>query len=159
MSNLTNRFAGFYEDESRSFGDYSGSLWTRRECGPVGAAGDMVQPRIRVATTRGILKILAQHHEVAKLRQENAQLREAAADEAVRILRALVEVTCAVFRSEASVFEDFDPEFPDDKFTVFAVDTPLSPQEIVAAEQTWIQTLRLIAPCNWDSVRLLIRPM
>lgn len=72
-------------------------------------------------------------------------------------LNALVTATCKSFGSAVYVFEDCDPEFPDDRFIVLAVDTTLSPKGVVKAEQEWVRSLRRFAPSSRESVRLLIR--
>ena len=65
-------------------------------------------------------------------------------------------VTADLFASDVAVYEDHDPEYPDEKFAVLAVETSLPPRAIVDAEQQWIMALREFAPSAFDSVRLLI---
>jgi hypothetical protein len=76
---------------------------------------------------------------------------------AIEILSRLVRITTSLFGKEVKVVEDCDPEFPDDRYVVFAVDSDMEPADLLRAEQAWVREVRAIAP-NWDSVRLSIRP-
>ena len=72
-------------------------------------------------------------------------------------LRELIAATTRIFKvEEAGIYESCDPEYPDDKYVVLAVDTDFSPEQIVNAERAWVQEMLRIAP-DWDNVRLLIR--
>lgn len=147
MNKINNRVAEYFDDASW--------LDRREDCKPILTA-NQVLPRIRATSGEGIVRFLTQHQELARLRLENAKLRKAAADESIRILRELIGRTCETFGCEIIAYEDFDPEYPADKYTVLRVTTSLPPERVVEAEQKWIRSLREIAPSNWQSVRLLV---
>ena len=79
-----------------------------------------------------------------------------AAAVAVEMLAKLISTTCELFGGEVSVYESCDPEFRDDKYTVLAVTTRLSPKDAVQAERQWVRRVEAIAPA-WKELRLSIR--
>jgi hypothetical protein len=68
----------------------------------------------------------------------------------------VTELTRGLFGGPVVVNKSRDPEYPDCEYLVFAVDTKLSPSEIVRAECEWIGRVEGIIP-NCDSLRLSIR--
>jgi len=94
--------------------------------------------------------------ESRKLEAENLPLKNPATREAIELASRIISLTSSLFRAEATFFESCDPEFPGDRYHVVAVETSLSPAEIVRAEQQWISEVISIAP-EWESLRLSIR--
>jgi hypothetical protein len=94
--------------------------------------------------------------ESRKLEAENAELKSAATRETIELACTIISLTSTLFQGEATFFESCDPAFPTDRYHVVAVETPLSPAEIVRAEQRWISEVISIAP-EWESLRLSIR--
>ncbi len=72
------------------------------------------------------------------------------------MLAELISATRELFGGEVSMSESFDPEYPDDAYTVLAVETRLSPAEAVRTERVWIRRSQAIGRCL-DDVRLSIR--
>jgi hypothetical protein len=71
-------------------------------------------------------------------------------------LGELIAATAELFGGDVSVYESFDPEYPDDVYTVLAVRTRLAPAEAVRTERDWIRRSQAIGRCL-DDVRLSIR--
>jgi hypothetical protein len=94
--------------------------------------------------------------ESPKLDPENSQAKNPASREAIELACKIIGVTSSLFQAEATFSESCDPEFPSDRYHVVAVETSLSPAEIVRAEQRWIKEVTSIAP-EWESLRLCIR--
>ena len=68
-----------------------------------------------------------------------------AASVAVEMLTKLISTTCEIFGGEVSIYETCDPEFQDDKYTVLAATTALSPKEAAQAEREWVRRVESIA--------------
>ena len=94
--------------------------------------------------------------ESRKLETEDSESKAPAAREAIDLACRIISVTSSLFKAEATFCESCDPEFPSDRYHVVAVETSLSPAEIVRAEQQWIAEIIAIAP-EWESLRLSIR--
>ncbi|HEX4143645.1 MAG TPA: hypothetical protein VHY91_08940 [Pirellulales bacterium] len=94
--------------------------------------------------------------ESRKLETEDPQSKAPAAREAIELACKIIGLTSSLFEAEATFFESCDPEFPLDRYHVVAVETSLSPAEIVRAERQWIDEVIAIAP-EWESLRLSIR--
>ncbi len=69
------------------------------------------------------------------------------------ILAKVLAMTVELFGGEATTYDTFDPEYPNDKYPVLSVTTKLSPREAVDAEHVWIHRLIEIAP-DWRDVCL-----
>jgi hypothetical protein len=76
---------------------------------------------------------------------------------AIDLLSKVISLTTTLFGQEVTVHEEHDPEFPEDRYVVFAVESEMDVADLVRAEQAWVREVRAIAP-NWDSLRLSIRP-
>jgi hypothetical protein len=94
--------------------------------------------------------------ESRKLESEDPRLKTPATREAIELACKIIGVTSSLFEGEATFCESCDPEHPSDRYHVVAVETSLSPAEIVRAEQQWIAEVIAIAP-EWESLRLSIR--
>jgi hypothetical protein len=93
--------------------------------------------------------------DVATAETEIRRLKEQAADVAVEMLAKLIGTTCELFGGSVSMYESFDPEFRDDKYTVLSVTTKLSPKDAAQAEREWVRRVEVIAP-SWKDLRLSI---
>jgi len=94
--------------------------------------------------------------ELAELELENQRLREQTADEAVRMIAEIVEITGELFGADVNVARSCDPEFPDNKSVVFSVQTSGTVRESCEAEREWIRRIEAIAP-HWKLLRLAVR--
>ena len=113
------------------------------------ASDDAVQAFLALATER--LRVISAESEKRRLEREN-QIR------AIDILNQVVGLTTQLFGEGVRVYESWDPEFPDDRHTVFAVESTLDNSSLLAAEQEWISSISQIAP-QCDRIRLLISPV
>lgn len=75
---------------------------------------------------------------------------------AFRTLQKVVDVTTELFGS-VRVKADCDPEYPDDRYTVFCVEVAGAPEEIVRLEEEWSRRVNAIVQ-GIDSFQLSIRP-
>lgn len=66
--------------------------------------------------------------------------------------------TRSLFDGEVIVYDERDPEFPDDHYVVIAVTSTKPVDQIVAAEWEWIREIRATTPQGWKCLRLSIRP-
>jgi hypothetical protein len=100
---------------------------------------------------------MAQLQTDAATAEREIRLRnDAAATVAVEMLTKLVGATCELFGGTVSIYESFDPEFRDDKYTVLSVTTSLCPKDAAEAEREWVRRVENIAP-SWKELRLSIR--
>jgi len=70
-------------------------------------------------------------------------------------LSKLMLATKDIFGGEVAIYESCDPEFPADKYIVFAAETRLRAEQIVEAETAWILALQRTIPTAGD-IRLNI---
>jgi len=70
-------------------------------------------------------------------------------------LSAVVAITTELFGS-THVYQDADPEFAEDAYTVFAVECADPIEDVLKKERAWVQRVQAIAPrCDY---RLSILP-
>jgi len=94
--------------------------------------------------------------DAAMAENEIRRLKEQTAAVAVEMLAKLIGATCELFGGNVSMYESFDPEFRDDKYTVLSVTTKLNPKDAAHAEREWVRRVEAIAP-SWKDLRLSIR--
>jgi hypothetical protein len=75
---------------------------------------------------------------------------------AVDMLGKLISATSKLFDSKVTMYESCAPDFANDNYPVFGVETRLTPQEAAEAEREWIRQVESIAPA-WKNLRLSIR--
>lgn len=75
---------------------------------------------------------------------------------ATEILRRVVSLTTQLFGGVVGIKESFDPEYSNDRYLVFIVETTLGPEDAAARELDWIQQVETIA-AGWEQIRLAVR--
>lgn len=94
---------------------------------------------------------------IVELGSAKREFERTRTESAVKILSGIVSLTTRLFGEDVKVYESFDPEYPEDTYTVFSVQSEQPVEELCQAEQEWVRSLATIAPAC-DSIRLELCP-
>ena len=144
--------------EQPPFPTSSSSRWQVVNCAPYSAEHrkpEIVETREALSQpdfvqhVKEMLEVVSKEWERQSLRQRTKS--------AFDIITEIVRVTTRLFGEDVRVYESCDPEFPQDKWVVFAVEPTMEISELLRAEREWVRAMAQIAP-ECDMARLLIRP-
>jgi hypothetical protein len=88
--------------------------------------------------------------------QETAISKQESQRAAFATLQKVVDLTTELFGDNTTVKSDYDPAFPDDKYTVFVVDVAGGPARAAQLEEEWSRRVNALVQ-GVDSFRLSIR--
>jgi hypothetical protein len=71
-------------------------------------------------------------------------------------IEQIVAITCQLFQSPVTVKESYDPEFPDEKYTVFVAESGADHATVLNLENQWNRRVTRLVP-GWHGFRLSVR--
>jgi hypothetical protein len=74
------------------------------------------------------------------------------------IMAEVREITQELFPGKCEFTNEYDPEYPDDRYVVVNVEATGDPKEIVDLCCEWHERIRRLWPHLWDTLRLLVVP-
>lgn len=95
---------------------------------------------------------------VASLESQIAEQNEQAGKLATDIIDSIVDLTTNLFGEDVRIYASHDPEFPESRYTVLAVQSSRPLAELMQLELEWVRGVSRISP-GFDTFRLKLTPV
>jgi len=133
--------------------------WKKLECVDLAIAGEKTRKKpepVSHASRAAFVRAVRTAMRASLLAQEGDRIQKEADLRAFTVLQKVVDLTTELFGKNVQIASDFDPEYPDDKYTVFTVEVAGSSDEIMRTEGEWARRVNSLVK-GVDSFQLSIR--